>query len=106
MFARLKDAAIEKAVLNMLAPRFERYGQILSFKVDSANRVCQAEVLLLGETAPVQISQARYRVEEKGPDTILVLHDIKVSRPWAQNILDDHLRELPIKVPDIVKSLL
>ena len=97
---------MEKAVLNLLGPKFERYGKILSFAIDSTAREFQAEVELLGDPSPVRVSRARYRIETKEDQTILVLYDLKISREWAQNLIDDRFTEIPIKVPDFVGALL
>jgi hypothetical protein len=35
-----------------------------------------------------------------------VLYDIKLSREWAQNLLEDRFPEFPIRIPDFVSSLL
>jgi hypothetical protein len=103
---RLKDAALEKAVLMFARPKFERYGELRSINVDTRSKVLKAEILLKGEEEPVTISRARYRLESKGDQKLLVVYDIKISREWAQNLLEDRFPELPIEIPDFVSSLL
>jgi len=103
---RLKDAALEKAVLMFARPKFERYGDLRWVKVNTAEKVLQAEVLLRGESEPVTISSAKYRLETKGKKSLLVLYDMQISKEWAQNLLEDRFQELPIAIPDFVSSLL
>lgn len=103
---KLKDAALEKAVLVFARSRFERYGELRWMNVDTAGKVLSAEVMLKGEKEPVIVSQAKYRLEQKGTQKVLVLYDIKISKEWAQNLLEDSFPEFPIKIPDFVSSLL
>ena len=105
-FSRVKDAALEKAVLLLLKPKLQRYGEIRAFGLDSSAKTMSAEVKLRGEPIPVTVSQARYRIEQGGSETYLVFYDVKVSREWAQNILEDHFPELRIKIPDFLGSLI
>ena len=76
---KLKDAALEKAVLVFARSRFERYGELRWLNVDTAGKVLSAEVVLKGESEPVTVSQAKYRLESKGAQKLLVLYEIKVS---------------------------
>ena len=100
---RAKKAALEKAVLLVLRPRVERYGEIQKLSLDTSAKKLNLEILLRGESETFKISEARYRIEERRGQTILILHDIKVSRQWAQNLLDDYFREIPIKIPDFAR---
>ena len=103
---KLKDSALEKAVLVFARSRFERYGELNWLNVNTAEKVFSAEVFLKGESEPVTVSQAKYRLEAKGAQKVLVLYDIKISKEWAQNLLEDRFPEFPIPIPDFVSSLL
>jgi hypothetical protein len=103
---KLKDAALEKAVLIFARSRFDRYGELNWVNVNTTEKILSAEVLLKGETQPLTVSQAKYRLESKGTQKVLVLYDIKLSREWAQNLLEDRFPEFPIRIPDFVSSLL
>jgi len=104
--ARLKDAALEKTLLAFLRPKLERYGDVYSLTLDTSAKIVTAEIRLHGDPESITVSQARYRVEQKGPDTFLIVHDVKISKEWAQNLLEDHFREIPIKIPDLVQNLI
>ncbi len=106
LLSKAKDAAIEQAILKVAAPKFERYGQLLRFCLDSGERTFSAEMMLHGETSPVSIPHGKYRIDEQGGQTFIVLYEIRISREWAQRILDDHAPEIRLKAPDFVRSLL
>jgi hypothetical protein len=106
LISRTKDAALRKALLHFLRPRFERYGEIRKLEVNTTAKVVTAEVALKGEPFPFVISEARYRIEKKGDESWIVFHGIKVSKEWAQNLLDDQFAEIPVKMPKVLEMLL
>src|SRR5437016_14435417 len=65
----LKDNALEKAVLMFARPKFERYGELLSIKIDTGEKILRAELWVKGEPEPVTTSRPRYRVESKDNHT-------------------------------------
>src|SRR6267142_2372177 len=78
--ARLKDAALEKTLLAFLRPKLQRYGDVYSLTLDTSAKIVTAEIRLHGDPESITVSQARYRVEQKGPDTFLIIHDVKISK--------------------------
>jgi hypothetical protein len=104
--SRTKDAALEKALVMLLRPKFERYGEVREFNLDTAEKTISAEIMLRGEPAPLVISKARYRIETRGEDSYLVVHGVKVSKEWLQNLLVDYFPEITLKIPDFVKALI
>jgi hypothetical protein len=105
LLKKAKDAALEKAVLMMLRPKIERYGELCSLKLDTSAKKLSAEFMLRGEASPLIISAAQYRIEQKRGETRLIVFGVKVSREWLQNLLDDELPEISIKVPDLARLL-
>ena len=65
-----------------------------------------AEIQLKGEPTVLKVSRASYRIEGQGDETTLVLYDVKVSRDWLQNVLDDHMPEIKIRIPAALRLLL
>ena len=104
--ARAKDAALRKALLHFLRPRFEHYGEILKFELDTTAKVILAEVMLKGEALPFVISEARYRIEKDEQSAWIVFYGMKVSREWTQNLLDDQIPEIRLKMPALLEVLL
>jgi len=106
MFSRIKDAALEKAILMVVKPKIERYGEIRSFSLDTTARVISAEIKLRGEPIPVIVSEAHYELEKAGAENYLIVSGIKLSREWAQNILEDHFPEIKLKIPEYLVPLI
>jgi hypothetical protein len=106
LISRTKDAALRKALLHFLRPRFERYGQILELEVNTTAKALSAELLLKGEPLSFSISEARYRTEKRGEESWIVFYGLKVSKEWAQNFLEDQFPQIPVKVPKVLEVLL
>jgi hypothetical protein len=106
MIGQFKDAALSKALVMLLGPKIARYGEIKNFSLNTAGKQFTAEIQLRGEAEPLVISEAHYRLEQEREQKILVIYGLKVSRTWAQNVLEDHMPEIKLKVPEVVASLI
>ena len=104
--SRAKDAALRKAIRAFLNPKVERYGELKEFDLDTSAKRATAELLLHGETKPLVVTEALYRLEQDCGQWYVVVYGIKTSKPWVQNLIDDHFPELRFKVPELVKTLL
>jgi hypothetical protein len=104
-FLRAKDAALEKSVLLFLRPMLARYGNLEQLTLDTLAKRVSAVIHLHGEPSPLIISEASYHIETQGENAFLVFHSVKTSRPWVQNLLEDHLHRLPLKLPDFLRRL-
>lgn len=106
ILSKARDAAIQQAILRVVGPRFERYGEARQFKIDTSAQTFSAEVWLRGEASTLSVTEGHYRIEEEAGQSHIVLHGLRVSREWAQRILDDHFPEIRLKAPGFIKSLL
>jgi len=104
--SRLKDAALEKALLMLLRQKAQRYGEVRALRLDTSAKRFSAEIKLNGDLEPLTVSEAYYRVQKQGDQTIVIVYNVKVSKEWAQNLLDDYFREIPFKVPEFVRPLI
>jgi hypothetical protein len=105
-FSRIKDAALEQTVLLLLRPKLERYGELRSISLDTTARRIAAEVRLLGDPIPVEISDARYRVETQDEQCRLTFFEVKTSKAWLQHLIDDRFPEITLSVPAYLRPLL
>lgn len=104
--SRAKDAALQTAIRAFLKPKLERYGELKEFDLDTSAKRATAELLLLGESTPLMVTEALYRLEQDEGQWYVVVYGIKTSKPWVQHLLEDHFPELRFKVPELVKTLI
>ena len=104
--SRLKDRALQKGLLLFLRPKLQRYGELRHITLDTSNKTLTAEIDLLGDPAPLTVSQAHYQLQEKGTHLFLIIRDVKVSKPWIQHLIEDHFGEVRLAVPVSLEGLL
>lgn len=104
---RLKDAALEKTLLLLLRPKFERYGEIRAVSVDTTEKRVTADIRLLGDPIPLEITDAFYRVEPGDGETCVVtFYGVRASKPWLQHLIEDRAPEIRVPLPGYVRTLL
>jgi hypothetical protein len=106
LLSRAKDAALQKAVRAFLKPKLDRYGELKEFDLDTSAKRVTAEVLLHGDSTPLVVTEALYRLEQESGEWSVVVYGVKTSKPWVQHLLEDYFPELKFKVPELVKTLI
>lgn len=104
MFDRVKSKAICKG-LNMLLNG--RYGEIQELDLDTQRHCVSLKILLKGEPTPVDVSVGRYEIDDRDPiRPVIVLHDIKASRQWIQELASDNCEGKSVAIPQKFVPLL
>jgi len=106
LLSRAKDAALQKAVEAFLKPKLDRYGELKEFNLDTSAKRLTAELLLHGDSTPLIVTEALYRLEQDCGQWFVVVYGIKTSKPWVQHLLEDYFPELKFKVPELVRGLI
>jgi hypothetical protein len=95
-----KDATVSWTLGEFIKRQIRRYGEMLSFNLDSTNKTMRLDVLLTGETEPVSMQLYDYQIVQRGPDIYFTFTRIEVSRPWMQALAEDLLDKREFKVPE------
>src|SRR4051812_48414123 len=62
-------------------------GTMTQLKIDPKNKTLEAELSLEGEDQPIKISVGHYELEKlEDGAAMMTVSDVKVSRPWMQEI--------------------
>ncbi len=98
---QVTEFAIPRAVLNH---RLEGIGHVRRLDIDKKNKIISVEVLLNGETEPLDVTVVGYALVQK--DALWLRVDrIRANRPWVTNLADrflkehDHMVRLPGRIP-------
>lgn len=102
MFEGTKSEAIRRGANLFLK---ERYGELLSLKVDSQSRSLSMELMLNGESELVAIDVGAYELVDGQENPALILREIKVSRPWMHELARSFGEGTPIRIPRQIASL-
>lgn len=96
MFDGTKSEAIRRGANLFLK---ERYGELLSLRVDSRSRTLSMEVMLRGETEAVAVEIGAYELDESDGVSKLIFRQIRVSRPWMEELARSYGEGIPFRVP-------
>lgn len=108
---RAKGQAASAAGKQVLAAYLAKYGDMLHFNVDPAQRTISLEMLPKGEKEPVQITLSGYEIVEKdGEPAALRVAGVSASREWIEVALREFVQgqliALPPKAVPLLKLLL
>ena len=99
MFESAKNALAGKAAQVYLNNLISRYGRLQELKIDSKAKTVEAVCLLQGETNPVVVRVGKYEILSEGERWFVQASACTSSRPWLQNLLEDHLPGKRIELP-------
>lgn len=101
-----KDLAVSKALETMGQRHVERFGTIVKAHLDSTNREIRLELLLKGETEPVEVHIRGYEIVAEGDRRFLVARDIEVSREWMAALAREYLAGRRFEIPGSYSKVL
>ena len=95
-----KDWLTEKAAraaLNqtLLAP----YGELTALRLNSSERSADAEILLKGETSPINVRVSEYELSREGQRVFITVRRLTTSREWLTNLARRFLVGKRIELP-------
>lgn len=102
MFNDLKDKFTSKTGKTLIATMLQRYGKLLELQIQSREKMISLELLLEGEEKPISIIIERYQIREIEGESTIVIEKVKASRPWLENLLQDHLVGKTLNIPKFV----
>ena len=105
-----RDAGTSFVVERAIAHRLQPYGRMLNLSIDSKTKRIRLEILLKGETEPVQITIDEYQITSSGGADFLLIKQASASREWINALLQDFAIDRKLPLPDkyrnMVKSVL
>ncbi len=110
MLNKLKDAALSKAFRALVNAKIGEYGEMVKLTVDSKRKRIEAEVMLEGEQAPIDVTVQRYELFEKAGKYFLSVEGVRTSRAWidtlAASFLEGRTFEIPPAYARMLKSVI
>lgn len=102
MWDGAKSEAIRRG-LNLLLR--DRYGELMSLQVDSKSRSLSMEVMLKGEQEAVAVRVGTYEWHGDEETPSLICREIRVSRPWMEELARAYGEGTPIRIPRQIAGL-
>jgi len=106
MLRKMKDTALAKGAKAAINTQIKAYGKMLKLDLDSKNKSISLEVLLDGETEPLQIEVARYELCEEEGKHMLKVYGVQTSRAWINTVASIYLEGKAFEIPAEYAKLL
>jgi len=106
MIRHLKDKTLSRGLALALNSRIEKYGRILDLRLDSRDKRLELELLLHGETDPLQVRIENYEVREEAGHWYLLAKELKTSKEWIETLAREYLSERPVEIPERYAKML
>jgi len=99
MFTNAKNALAGKAAQVYVNNQIKRYGHLQELTIDTSARTVEAVCLLHGEHQAITVKVMNYEILSEGGRHFLKATACTASRPWLQNLLEDHLVGKRLELP-------
>ncbi|CAM2966480.1 hypothetical protein [Rariglobus hedericola] len=106
MFTAAKDAISSQAARSYVNGLIKRYGEVQELKIDSKAKTVHVLCSLIGEREPVTVRVDNYRVVNEGGKSYVEVKACSCSRPWIQNLIEDHGCGRRVEIPGWAASAL
>ena len=107
---QVKDSGASSAIQRWLVREMADYGEVLDFKISSAERTAELRVLLKGEKEPLGVSIEKYEISSSGSEDYIIVRRAHASREWVnavlKNFLIDHKHKIPAQYSSMAKMVL
>jgi hypothetical protein len=96
---QVKDSGASTAIQKWLARELADYGEVLDFRINSAERSAELHVLLKGETQPLTVTIDQYELSSQGQEDYIIVQRAHTSREWVDAVLRNFLINKKQKIP-------
>ena len=94
-----KDKAVSLGLEKLFKRSAGRFGKILNLNLDSKDKEIHLEILLKGETEPIEVHVKHYEIIREGDKYFIIADDIDISREWMKTLADEYIRAKPFEIP-------
>lgn len=99
-----KDPAVSAVGQIIAGYLLRNYGEIKTLNIDAKRKTIVFEIALKGENEPTRISIEKYELLRAKSRTSIVVKEVTTSKEWLTALLNDHLVDREIQIPDKFKN--
>lgn len=103
--SQVKDSGASTAIQSWLARELADYGEVLDFRISSADRNAELHVLLKGEKEPLTVTIEKYEISSAGSEDFIIVKGAHASREWVNAVLRKFLIDKKHKIPAQYSSM-
>jgi hypothetical protein len=98
MFNIAKDIAFSTTAKSLLNRKLSKFGELSHLDLDSNKEAIELELLLKGETTPLQIRIKGYTIEEIEGQHYLTVEEVQTSRVWINALVESYVNDKKFKI--------
>ncbi len=103
-FSRMLNSAKDRGVSLILerwfSQQIEPFGKLTKLTFNSQDKTLQLEVLLMGESEPIEVTLEDYEILEQSGQTFLVFNQGSASRHWISTAIRTFLLGRRFELPE------
>ena len=99
-----KDPAVSAGGRLIAGHLLKNYGQVKTLNIDAKRKTIVLEIALKGENEPTRISIEAYELLRAENRASIVFKEVTTSKEWLTALLNDHLVDREIQLPDKFKN--
>lgn len=99
ILTKTKDRVVEQLALAYLNTKLLPYGHATELRIDSAAKKIFIRAEFKGEALPFEIEITHYLIRQDGENYVAEIKAIRTSREWLTVLAENHLRDVPLKLP-------
>ena len=103
---RSKDASVGFAGRFAINRKLRGIGDMTELAIDTKNKSVRVRLELIGESAPIEIEIARYRLNHTPAGSFLIVEDATASREWLDVALREFVIGQSFPIPEKAEALL
>ena len=96
---RSKDATLAFTTRVAINTKLRSIGEMTELSIDTKNRRVRVRLELAGETEPIDVEIARYRLKEKNETTYITIEEATSSREWLTVALREFIVGQDLAIP-------
>ncbi len=100
MLNSAKDRGVSLVVERWFSQQIEPFGKLAKLKFNSQDKTLHLEVVLMGESEPIEVSLKDYEILEQSGQTFLVFNQGTASRQWITTAIRTFLLGRRFELPE------
>ena len=106
MLYTMKDKALSKGAKIALNKYISQYGNISNLSLNSKFKTMQLEILLDGDTKPIDVHIENYELIDNDSEYFLKISGIKTSKQWINRLAHEYLESKEFYIPSEYATML
>jgi hypothetical protein len=102
----IKDTLASKAISCALQKRMAGFGSVVSFTLNSQDKIIKATLRLDGEVCPAEITITGYEFEHVGHNLYFKFRNMATSKEWLTALAKKYPEKMRFEIPEKYRGII